>query len=104
MKLSNVVALVTGGASGLGLATARRLHEGGAKVAILDLPGSAGGAVAEAIGEQALFTPADVTSESAVAAAVETAARLGPLRVVINCAGTGNAFRTGGKQDLSALA
>ncbi len=91
MDITNKVALVTGGASGLGLATVQELLGRGAKVVILDLPSSNGKAVAEEIG--ATFAPADVTSEEQVTAAVATAADLGPLSVVVNCAGIANAMR-----------
>ncbi len=97
MEIAGNAALVTGGASGLGLATVRRLHAAGARVAILDLPSSAGKAVAGELGEGAVFTPGDVTSEEDVAAAVEAATGLGTLRIVVNSAGIGNAARTVGK-------
>ncbi|GAA1975396.1 SDR family NAD(P)-dependent oxidoreductase [Microbacterium pumilum] len=85
MDLTGASALVTGGASGLGLATARRLTEAGAAVTIIDLPVSAGAEIATELG--GTFAPADVTDPDQVAAAVETAAAVGPLRVVVNCAG-----------------
>jgi NAD(P)-dependent dehydrogenase (short-subunit alcohol dehydrogenase family) len=79
---------VAGGASGLGLAAALRLHAEGASVTIVDLPSSEGEAVAKEMGARAQFAPADVTSEDDVAGAVDAAAaRFGGLRVVINCAG-----------------
>jgi NAD(P)-dependent dehydrogenase (short-subunit alcohol dehydrogenase family) len=92
MKLDSVSAIVTGGASGLGRATATRLAAGGAKVVIVDLPNSDGEAVAKEIG--GAFAPGDVTSEADLAAAVATAKGLGPLRVLVNCAGIGTAIRT----------
>ncbi|TQJ30178.1 SDR family NAD(P)-dependent oxidoreductase [Microbacterium sp. SLBN-146] len=85
MDLTDASALVTGGASGLGLATARRLAAAGATVTIVDLPTSPGEEIAAELG--ARFAPADVTDPAEVAAAVETAASTGPLRVVVNCAG-----------------
>jgi NAD(P)-dependent dehydrogenase (short-subunit alcohol dehydrogenase family) len=85
MDISGAAALVTGGASGLGLATARRLAEAGAAVTVVDLPGSAGASVAEEL--RGTFAPADVTDPEQVAAAVARAAEAGPLRVVVNCAG-----------------
>jgi len=91
MDITNKVALVTGGASGLGLATAKALLAAGGKAVLVDLPSSNGKAVAEEIG--ATFVAADVTNEEQVAAAVATAAELGPLSVVVNCAGIGNAMR-----------
>ncbi|GAA3639129.1 SDR family NAD(P)-dependent oxidoreductase [Microbacterium awajiense] len=85
MELSGASALVTGGASGLGLATAQRLAAGGAAVTIVDLPSSPGAEVADRLG--GTFAPADVTDPEQVAAAVEVASAAGPLRVVVNCAG-----------------
>lgn len=85
MDLTSAAALVTGGASGLGLATARRLIGAGAAVTLVDLPGSPGAAVAAEIG--ASFAAADVTDSEQVAAAVAQASGAGPLRVVVNCAG-----------------
>jgi NAD(P)-dependent dehydrogenase (short-subunit alcohol dehydrogenase family) len=85
MRLHNAAALVTGGASGLGLATARRLAEAGASVTIIDLPSSSGAQLAAEIGGS--FAPADVTDPAEVADAVAMAAASGPLRVVVNCAG-----------------
>ncbi|WP_425558134.1 3-hydroxyacyl-CoA dehydrogenase [Cryptosporangium japonicum] len=90
------VALITGGASGLGLATAEKLVADGARVVILDLPGSDGAAVAEKLG--GVFAPGDVTSESDVAGAVHAAAEIGTLRAAINCAGIGTAIKTVGKE------
>ncbi|MFT4220086.1 MAG: SDR family NAD(P)-dependent oxidoreductase [Microbacterium sp.] len=85
MHIERAAALVTGGASGLGLATARRLRARGAAVTIVDLPGSPGAEVAAELG--GVFEPADVTDEKQVRAAVAAAEALGPLRVVVNCAG-----------------
>ncbi|MFY9633547.1 SDR family NAD(P)-dependent oxidoreductase [Pseudarthrobacter sp. BIM B-2242] len=98
MDVNGTVALITGGASGLGAATAKRLFDAGASVVLIDLPSSAGaafaaelnaggGAAAGAGYPQAVFVPADVTSEAEVQAAVDTAVTLGPLRIVVNCAG-----------------
>lgn len=92
-KLGNngAVALVTGGASGLGAATVRQLHAAGAAVAILDLANSAGAEIAAELNlvreGSAVFTPADVTSEEQVQAAVAQAKKLGPLRILVNAAG-----------------
>jgi NAD(P)-dependent dehydrogenase (short-subunit alcohol dehydrogenase family) len=85
MDITGASALVTGGASGLGLATAQRLAAAGATVTIIDLPSSAGEERAAGFG--GAFAPADVTDPEQVAAAVAVAAESGPLRVVVNCAG-----------------
>jgi len=98
MDVKNSVALVTGGASGLGLATVEALLEAGAKVVILDLPGSPGADVVTRLGDSVRFAPADVRDEAAVSEALDVAAELGELRVVVNCAGTGDAIKTVGKQ------
>jgi 3-hydroxyacyl-CoA dehydrogenase / 3-hydroxy-2-methylbutyryl-CoA dehydrogenase len=95
MQIADSVALVTGGASGLGEATVRRLAGGGGKVMILDRPDSAGEALASELGSGVAFTPADVTDEAQVDAAVAGAVdRFGALHVAVNCAGVGVAMRT----------
>jgi NAD(P)-dependent dehydrogenase (short-subunit alcohol dehydrogenase family) len=83
MKVMDVSALVTGGASGLGLATARALREAGARVVTLDLSGA--------------DVSGDVTVEADVQAAVDAASALGPLRIVVNCAGIATPGRTVGR-------
>lgn len=85
MDIEGASALVTGGASGLGLATARRLATAGARVTIVDLPSSPGASVAEELGGS--FAAADVTDAERIAAAAALAAAAGPLRIVVNCAG-----------------
>jgi 3-hydroxyacyl-CoA dehydrogenase / 3-hydroxy-2-methylbutyryl-CoA dehydrogenase len=98
MELRTVKAVVTGGASGLGRSTAERLVAAGASVAVLDRPASAGLDVAKAMGPQAFFTPADVTSADEVGAALQTAAdRLSGLNVLVNCAGIGTPMKTFGR-------
>jgi NAD(P)-dependent dehydrogenase (short-subunit alcohol dehydrogenase family) len=97
MQINGAVALVTGGASGLGLATTRRLVDAGGRVVVLDLPTSGGGQVADALGESVRFSPGDVTSADDVAQALDSAAALGTLRFAVNCAGIGPAARTVGK-------
>jgi NAD(P)-dependent dehydrogenase (short-subunit alcohol dehydrogenase family) len=97
VQLDGAVALITGGASGLGLATARKLTDEGAAVVLIDLPSSHGEQVAAELGEKARFSPGDVTSEDDVVAALDVAAELGTLRVTVNCAGIGNAIKTVGK-------
>jgi NAD(P)-dependent dehydrogenase (short-subunit alcohol dehydrogenase family) len=90
VNITGKVALVTGGASGLGGATVTALHEAGASVVIVDLPSSNGEVVAKELGDRARFAPADVTNEDDVRAAVQTAAdEFGGLHVVVNCAGVG---------------
>jgi len=85
MQISGQGALITGGASGLGLATARRLAADGAHVTIIDLSTSKGAELADELG--GLFVPADVTSVDEVRDAVAQAQAVAPLRVVVNCAG-----------------
>lgn len=97
MEIADNVAVVTGGASGLGLATVKRLHAAGGKVIIVDLPSSQGKSVAEKLGDRAVFASADVTAADEVSAALDAAATLGTLRVVVNCAGIGSAVKTVGK-------
>jgi 3-hydroxyacyl-CoA dehydrogenase / 3-hydroxy-2-methylbutyryl-CoA dehydrogenase len=99
MKLDGAGALVAGGASGLGEATVRRLHGGGADVVIADLNAEKGEALAGELGGRARFLEANVTDAEAVQAAVDAAASLdGGLRICVNCAGIGWAQRTTGKQ------
>ncbi|WP_159850139.1 3-hydroxyacyl-CoA dehydrogenase [Nocardia sp. CY41] len=104
MEISNSVAAVTGGASGLGLATVRELHGKGAKVVIMDLPSSSGEAVAKELGDGVVFAAADVTNEEQVTAALDAAQELGDLRIAVNCAGIGNAIKTVGKNGAFPLA
>jgi NAD(P)-dependent dehydrogenase (short-subunit alcohol dehydrogenase family) len=104
MELHGASALITGGASGLGAATARRLHASGAAVVLLDLPGSAGEALAAELGNRAAFVPADVTDEDQVRAAVVRAGELGPLRVVVNCAGIATPGKVLGRDGVLPLA
>ncbi|MBW0284196.1 3-hydroxy-2-methylbutyryl-CoA dehydrogenase [Rhodococcus sp. FH8] len=94
MIVNDSVAVVTGGASGLGLATTKALLADGASVVIIDLPSSNGEAIAKELGDRVRFAAADVTDEAAVTAALDVAESLGPLRVAVNCAGIGNAVKT----------
>ena len=128
MDVTGSVALVTGGASGLGAATARRLFDGGATVVLVDLPSSAGEAFAAELNSGALngaalnsggnhqdggprespvrsavFVPADVTSEAEVQAAVDAATALGPLRIVVNCAGIATPGKVLGREGVLPL-
>jgi NAD(P)-dependent dehydrogenase (short-subunit alcohol dehydrogenase family) len=93
----STVALVTGGASGLGEATTRRLHEGGAAVVIIDLPSSPGKALADELGARVRFCAADVRDEAQVQAAIVMAQELGQLRIAVNCAGVGTPGRVVGR-------
>ena len=94
----STVALVTGGASGLGEATVRRLHADGAAVVILDLPSSGGEALAQEFGDRTRFVATDVRDEAQVQASLDAARELGTLRIVVNCAGVGTPGRVVGKR------
>jgi NAD(P)-dependent dehydrogenase (short-subunit alcohol dehydrogenase family) len=95
MRTQDAIALVTGGASGLGEATVRTVLDGGGKAVIVDRPSSKGDALAKELGERAIFAAADVTSEAEVQAAIAAAvSRFGTINVVVNCAGIGTANRT----------
>lgn len=91
MNIHGASVVVTGGASGLGRATAETLAAAGAHVVILDLPQSPGEEVAEAIGGR--FVAADVTETEQVEAALHVAEELGTLRAVVHCAGRGGPIR-----------
>ncbi|MEB3031428.1 3-hydroxyacyl-CoA dehydrogenase [[Mycobacterium] nativiensis] len=91
MQIRDAVAVVTGGASGLGLATTKRLLDAGAQVVVIDLRGA--DVVAE-LGDRARFAEANVTDPESVSAALDVAESLGPLRINVNCAGIGNAIKT----------
>ena len=95
MELQGIAAIVTGGASGLGAATARELARRGAHVLVADISDDKGKAVADEIG--GAFAHVNVTSTDDIIAAVELAATLGPLRALVNCAGIGWAQRTVGR-------
>lgn len=98
MKIEGAVAVVTGGASGLGEATVRALVAKGGKAAIMDRPQSNGEALAKELGGNVIFTPADVTSEEQVAAAIAKASEaFGGVHIAVNCAGVGAAMKTAGK-------
>src|SRR5262245_36602088 len=104
MELKSVRAVVTGGASGLGRATAAHLVAAGGRVAILDRPGSPGAEVARTLGAAAIFTPADVTSGDEVEAALKSAhEHLGAINVLVNCAGVAAAARTVGRSGPARL-
>jgi NAD(P)-dependent dehydrogenase (short-subunit alcohol dehydrogenase family) len=97
MKIDGSVALVTGGASGLGEATVRQLVSQGGRVVIVDLNADRGKRLAAELGDAATFARADVSNADEVQAAVDQATSMGTLRVAINCAGIGMAMRTVGK-------
>jgi NAD(P)-dependent dehydrogenase (short-subunit alcohol dehydrogenase family) len=97
VEINGNVALVTGAASGLGEATARRLHTRGASIVLADLSADAGEAIAKELGANTLFVKCDVTSEADVAAAVGAGAELGRLAMSVHCAGGGIAGRTVGR-------
>ena len=105
MKISGSTTVITGGASGLGRATAERLLAGGGRVVLLDLPRSPGAQVAADMGDNALFTPADVTNPDELTAALEVAVkRFGAIHALVNCAGIGTAEKTYGKRGPADLA
>ncbi len=89
MRIEGAVAIVTGASSGLGAATARRLIGAGARVVLADRCVDAGARLAVELGDQATFLPCDVTDGNQIAAAVDTAVEVGPLRIVVHCAGGG---------------
>lgn len=101
MDLSGTSAIVSGGASGLGLAAATRLHAAGAEVVVLDRPDDASSSRAQqvaAIGERAHFVGGDVTDPAAVAAAVEAATYRAPLRAAVSCAGVASPGKLVGRR------
>lgn len=98
MQIKDCVAVVTGGASGLGEATVRRIVVGGGKVAILDMDVTRGQVIAEELGDNVLFFETDVTSEDSVQAALDgTVSRFGELHLAVNCAGVGTPMKVIGK-------
>jgi 3-hydroxyacyl-CoA dehydrogenase/3-hydroxy-2-methylbutyryl-CoA dehydrogenase len=104
MQIEGSGAIVSGGASGLGEAAARRLHAGGAHVVIADMNEELGQALARELGDRATFVPADVTDESAVGEVVAIAtAQPATLRIAVSCAGIGWAGRVVGRNGAHAL-
>jgi 3-hydroxyacyl-CoA dehydrogenase/3-hydroxy-2-methylbutyryl-CoA dehydrogenase len=99
MRIESSSALVAGGASGLGAATARALHGAGARVVICDLNPEKGEALAAELGERASFVEGNVMEPEPIEAAVAAAAKAdGGLRISVCCAGIGWAQRTAGRQ------
>jgi NAD(P)-dependent dehydrogenase (short-subunit alcohol dehydrogenase family) len=100
VNIEGHAALVTGGASGLGRATAELLAKRGARIVIVDLPQSAGQDVAKALG--GVFVPADVTDEAQMRTALDAADSLGALRAVVHCAGRGATLRVLDRDGMAA--
>jgi 3-hydroxyacyl-CoA dehydrogenase/3-hydroxy-2-methylbutyryl-CoA dehydrogenase len=95
VKIAGSTVVVTGGASGLGRATAERIHAAGGQAVLLDLARSPGAEVAVQMGPRALFTPCDVTSADEVTAALDaTVSRFGAIHALVNCAGVAIAEKT----------
>jgi NAD(P)-dependent dehydrogenase (short-subunit alcohol dehydrogenase family) len=92
MKIEGGVAVISGGASGLGNATAKRIIDAGGKVVLMDISARGEEAAAE-LGPNAVFVPTDVTNEEQVTAALDAAAGLGTLRIAVNCAGVADPGR-----------
>lgn len=104
MQIKNAVAMVTGGASGLGAATVRRLVSLGAKAVIVDLNDELGRALAQELGDAVRFVKTDVSSEEDVQNAVNTALNeLGGLHILVNAAGVGWAMKTVSKEGAHSL-
>ncbi len=105
MQLKNSVAIVTGGASGLGRGTVEKFVAEGGKVAIFDLNETAGAEIAAALGNAVIFCNVDVTDEASVQQAIDkTMATFGAIHICVNCAGIGNAIKTYGKKGPFPLA
>lgn len=104
MKMSETKAIVTGGASGLGEATVRRIVKQGGKAAILDLSVERGDALVKELGEQAVFVKTDVTSEEEVSNAINKAIEsFGLINTVVNCAGIGVAGKLLSRKGVHSL-
>jgi NAD(P)-dependent dehydrogenase (short-subunit alcohol dehydrogenase family) len=98
MEIKGSVAVVTGGASGLGEATVRNYVEGGGRVSILDLQEEKGQALASELGDSAIFCTANVTDEQSVQSAIDkTVGAFGAVHIAVNCAGVGDAAKVLGK-------
>jgi 3-hydroxyacyl-CoA dehydrogenase / 3-hydroxy-2-methylbutyryl-CoA dehydrogenase len=104
MNISETIAMVTGGASGLGEATARQIIKQGGKAAILDLSEERGQVLVEELGERAIFIKTDVTSEEEVSAAINKAAQsFGSINAVVNCAGIAIASKLMSRKGIHSL-
>ncbi|NBJ68200.1 MULTISPECIES: 3-hydroxyacyl-CoA dehydrogenase [Clostridia] len=104
MEIANRVAVVTGGASGLGEATVRQIVAEGGKVAIFDVARENGTALAEELGSQVVFYHVDVTNEASVQTALEsTIEQFEQVNILVNCAGIGVAEKTVGKKGVHDL-
>ena len=104
MQISGKVALITGGASGLGLATAKKLNENGAKIMLLDANEENLKKAKESISKDVSSCLANVTEEDSVAKAIkDTVEDFGSINIVVNCAGIGSAFKTVGKDGAHPL-
>lgn len=104
MDINNLIAVVTGGASGLGEATVRNLLSHGAKVAILDMSEEAGSKLAEKLGEDVIFIPTDVSDETSVKNALDvTVEKFGGVHIAVNCAGIAPGQKVLGKNGPATL-
>lgn len=104
MDIQNKVAVITGGASGLGRATAELLIDRGAKVSLFDMNAEAGEALAAALGDNAIYQNVNVTDEVSVQAALDaTCATFGGVHMCFNFAGIGNAYRVFSKRGVFPL-
>jgi NAD(P)-dependent dehydrogenase (short-subunit alcohol dehydrogenase family) len=98
MDIKGAVALIAGGGGGFGAATARRLHAAGARIVVSDLDEAKGKAIADELGDGAVFVRTDATDEESVQQAIDAAAELGPLRIAVVAHGGGGGPRTLGKE------
>ena len=94
MDIKGAVALIAGGGGGFGAATARRLHAAGARSVVSDLDEAKGKAIADELGDGAVFVRTDATDEESVQQAIDAAAQLGPLRIAVVAHGGGGGPRT----------
>jgi NAD(P)-dependent dehydrogenase (short-subunit alcohol dehydrogenase family) len=99
MEIKGKIVVITGGASGLGLATVKRLSSQGSRIAIWDLNREAGEKTVGELGENAIFSPVDVSDETSVAAAMEAVvSKFGTIHAAVNCAGIGIPAKLLGKE------